>query len=125
MSTVFHRKPPSEALRAWSYSLSFPITIALLIFLRMRHDSYGSPFLQRLGVLVLSLAVAKLLCDLFAPWILHGSSEVLRRQSIYSGIWGFLAGIWLYSGSWNDLGFGLLLVIALRCGRFRIENSYG
>ena len=98
---------------AWSYSLSFPVTIALLIFLRMRLVSYGLPFLQRVGVLLLSLAVAQLLCDLFVPWILHGSSEVLRRQSIYSGIWSSLAGIWLYSGSWNDLGFGILLVIAI------------
>jgi hypothetical protein len=112
MSIAFRRKPPAEALRSWAFFLSFPLTIALLVYIRA-HFGYGSQSIQRIGLLLFALGIVELLCNIFVPWLLHGASSVLRQQSIYSDIWAALAGIWLYWGLWKDFGLAILIVIGL------------
>jgi hypothetical protein len=106
ISTVF-----AESLLAWTYSTSFPLGIAALIYLRM-HFGQHWPLPKRFGLFLFCLGLLVLLRDIFVPSF-HGSSQVLRRQSIYSGIWMLLVGGWLYWKLCGDLGLVILIAVAL------------
>jgi hypothetical protein len=100
----------AEQLRAWAYSTSFPVGIAALIYLRV-HFGYAWPFPPSVGLALLCVGLALLLADTFLGSLIHGHSQALRQQSIYSSLWACVAGVWLYSGLWGDNG--LLIVITV------------
>ncbi|MGO9059682.1 MAG: hypothetical protein ACLQU2_20235 [Candidatus Binataceae bacterium] len=79
----------SEPLMSLVYSLSLPLEHRFA-------DLYARTI--SLGLFILCIGFARLLCDMFLPGFFHGDSQALRHQSIYSGIWAALAGMWLYTG---------------------------
>lgn len=103
----------AEPLLAWTFSTSFPLGMALLVYLRL-HFGHNWPFLPaRFGLGLLCIGLITLFFDIFLPKLVHGNSQVLRRQSIYSSIWTSLVGIWLYSKLWGDLGLVILIAVAM------------
>ena len=104
--------PFAEKLIAWSYSISFPLGVAILIYLRL-HYGYDWPFSRRIGLALSCITVVLLLTDIFLPDLVHGHSRVLKWQSIYLNSWASLVGIWLYWQLWGDLGLTILIAIAL------------
>jgi hypothetical protein len=105
-ATVF-----AEPLLAWTYSSSFPLGIAALIYMRLQFG-YGSPFFTHFGMVLLIVGLVFLTRDIFLPRF-HAYSPGLRRQSIYSNIWISLIGVWLYGRLFGDFGLVLLIAIAL------------
>jgi len=107
-------KPPvfAESLVAWSYSTSFPIGIIVLLCLR-EHFGYDWPFPVTVGLALLCMGLILLLVDILLPNLIYGHSDVLRRQSIYSGIWTSMVGAWLYSRLGGDFGLVVLIAVAL------------
>ena len=106
-STVY-----AEPLLAWSYSTSFPIGIAALIYLRV-HFGYDWPFPVTVGLGLLCIGLILLLADVFLPNVTYGYSQVLRRQSIYSSLWTSLIGVWIYWRLGGDFGLVILIAVAL------------
>jgi len=100
----------AEPLRAWTYSASFPAGIVLLIFERV-YLGYDWPPLTRIGLIIICIGLGHLLCDVFVPGFFNGSSQVLRRQSIYSDAWILSAGIWLHWQPGGDVG--LIIVVGI------------
>lgn len=99
----------NELRTAWLNSLSFPVGVALLLYLRVYYG-YDWPFPATVGLAILCIAPIRWAREIFVPLIVgHGYSRVLRRQLIYSSVWTSMVGIWLYWQLWGD--FGLLLVI--------------
>jgi len=97
-----------ERVLAWTYSMGFPLGVTALLYLRV-HFGYNPPFPASLGLALLCIGLA----DIFVPTLIHGYSQVLRRLSIYSGIWTSLVGIWLYWRLWGDSGLVVLIALAL------------
>lgn len=97
---------------AWLNSLSFPVGVAALIYLRVYYGYDWRPFPATVGLAVLCIAPIRWATEIFLPLIIgHGYSRVLRRQLIYSSVWTSVVGVWLY---WRPLGdIGLVLVIGI------------
>jgi hypothetical protein len=104
--------PFAETLQAWAYSTSFPLGIALLVYLRL-HFGYNWPFPATVGLGLVCIGLTLLVFDIFLPRLLCGNSQVLRWQSIYSSIWTALAGSWVYWRPFGDLGLMILIAVAL------------
>jgi len=104
--------PFGEKLTAWSYSISFPLGVALLLYLRL-HFGYDWPFPRGVGLALIYIGLALLLYDVLLSGTMAVHSPVLRRQSIYSSSWTILVGIWLYWQLWGDDGLVILIAIAL------------
>jgi hypothetical protein len=102
----------AESLLAWTYSTSFPVGIAALIYLRV-HFGYRWPFPSTVGLALLSVGILMLSMSTFVPTAMHNKSQVLRWQSIYSNVWISLVGIWLYWRLWGDSGLIILIAVAL------------
>jgi hypothetical protein len=102
----------AERLLAWTYSTSFPVGMALLIYLRVQFG-YNWPFPASVGLGLTCIGLVLLLCDIFLPRLIHGHSQVLRWQSIYASVWTTLVGIWLYWKLWGDFGLAILIAVAL------------
>ena len=101
-----------ERVLAWTYSMGFPLGVAALLYLRM-HFGYNWPFPASVGLMLLCLGLVLLLAEIFLPALIHGSSQVLRWQSIYSSIWTSLVGTWLYWRLWGDSVLAILIAVAL------------
>ena len=95
-------------LRAWANSLSFPLGVTGLLFIRV-YFGYSWPFPPFVGLALVFGSLAELLIAQLVP----PPHPSLARQQIYSSLWVALVGSWLYSRLWDDFGLIILIAIAL------------
>lgn len=97
-------------LLSWTYSMSFPLGIAAIIYLRARYG-YHWPLPKEIGLIILFSGLLLLPCYIFLPDT-HFHSVELKRQSIYSAVWTVLIGGWFYTKLFGDFGLAGLMAVA-------------
>jgi hypothetical protein len=95
-------------LLAWVNSLSFPLGVAALIFMRV-YFGYNWPFPPFVGLVLLFAS----LIQLFVAQLVPPPHPRLARQQVYSSVWVSLVGVWIYSRFLDDFGLIILISLAL------------
>jgi hypothetical protein len=99
---------PNHRLMAWVHSLSIPTGALALLAVRICFG-YPWPFPAGVGLVVIFAS----LYQIVSAEMIQGYPCGLRRQSIYSGVWGSLVGLWLYSTFLHDVGLAAVLSLSL------------
>ena len=117
-------RPIGEPIIAWANVLSWPISIATLVYLRIAFGSDLS-FLSPIALMLIGLGLWMIVYSglLERRLFRRLNSKTLERQAIYGGVWTSLAGIWLYYEPLGDVGLGLLLAVGLSLWPFSIREA--
>jgi hypothetical protein len=95
---------------AWTYSISFPLSVAGLLALRIIYG-YEWPLPPVFGLILIVTGGGLLLRDLLLPMHFTGTAR-LKRQAMYSDVWVVLVGSWMQWTPLHDIGLVLLIAIA-------------
>lgn len=102
--------PSTKRLLASSYSIGYPVSLAGLLYLRVRYG-YDWPLPADFGLGIFGAGIFLVAVGLLASNFLGGSRS-LRRQHIYWALWQSALGIWLYEKFLADRGMVFLFAIA-------------
>jgi hypothetical protein len=105
-------------LQSWAYSLTFPLGVAILLYIRPQFGYYW-PLPPYFGLGIVAIGIVVLLLHLLFP--VAAIPAPLKRQAVYSDIWTIFLGVWfLFGRALED--FSLIALIAVACALWPLSH---